>query len=76
MDQTHIWVTAHDGGYEGFSPPLHAFISEEEARRAVAMVNNAGASCLKIFKVPLYPTVCDVPYYNLSREGIDAKEPA
>lgn len=45
-----IYVIAHDGGYEGYSGPIQAFDTVEEAKAAAAL-----GESLCVFAVPEWP---------------------
>lgn len=59
-----IYVVAHDGGYEGYSGPVLAFKTKEEAAAAVAI-----GDALKVFAVPEWPEPA-VPWFMV--KPIDA----
>lgn len=46
-----IYVIAHNGGCEGHSPPVQAFLKLEEARAALAILGG----CFELFDVPIWP---------------------
>lgn len=45
-----IYVIAHNGGYEGYSGPVQAFKTKQEARAAAALGDS-----LEVFEVPEWP---------------------
>lgn len=45
-----IYVIARDGGYEGYSAPIQAFSTKEEALAAAAL-----GESLDVFAVPVWP---------------------
>ena len=63
MRQDRIFVIAHygDGGEEGYSPPVQAFLHEDEAFAAAAL---SGES-YKVFSVPIWPTRAEQPWDNI-----------
>lgn len=54
-----IYVIAHDGGCEGYSGPMQAFKTREEAIAAASL-----GESLKVFAVPEWPEPAG-PYYNV-----------
>jgi len=55
-----IYVIARDGGCEGYSGPIQAFKTKEEAIAAVAL----GGGCLEVFAVPEWPEPSE-PWYQI-----------
>lgn len=54
-----IYVIAHDGGCEGYSGPMQAFETKEEAIAAVAFGDG-----LVVFSVPVWPEPSG-PWYQI-----------
>lgn len=52
-----IYVIAHDGGCEGYSGPLQAFKTKQEATAAAALGDG-----LRVFEVPEWPELAG-PWY-------------
>lgn len=50
-----IYVIAHDGGYEGHSPPLLAIPDRETALVALEFLRAGGTSSFELFEVPEWP---------------------
>ena len=67
MNDEFIYILAVDNGYEGHSPPMQACRSIEEARGVQAVSSFNGYSSVKIYKVPVWPTVRQEPYYNIEQ---------
>jgi hypothetical protein len=63
---TDIYVIAHDGGYEGYSGPMQASASREEAFR-LAHLMSAGGS-FRVFKVPVWPEAQRVEWFRVKPE--------
>jgi hypothetical protein len=54
-----IYVLAYNGGYEGWSGPVQAFLDEAEA---FGFAKQAG---LEVFKVPVWPAVNDKLHWEV-----------
>lgn len=67
--QEHIWALALQSPHEGCSPPIQAFLVEEDARAALAVILASDSdSDVKLFKVALWPTAPLAPWYKLAAE--------
>ncbi len=64
-----IFVLAHDGGYEGHSPPVQAFTDEAVARSALALLS--AHETWNLFAVPLWPEPITEAWYNV--KALDSK---
>lgn len=60
----NIYVIAHDGGYEGYSPPIQAFHNLEEAKAALALMNSGSAS-FDLFEVPVWPERATAEWFRI-----------
>jgi hypothetical protein len=59
-----IYVVAHDGGCEGHSLPMLAFMDRETAMKWVAGQDG----CFSVAMVPVYPELPISPWYSLEPE--------
>ena len=62
-----VFVLCRDGGYEGYSPPLQAYSTLEEARAGKLLIAAAGEYCIDIFEVPLWPNAQTVAWYKIDK---------
>ncbi len=46
-----MYVIAHNGGCEGYSPPIQAFQNLNEAKAALSLMGG----CFELFEVPVWP---------------------
>lgn len=56
-----MFALVHDGGCEGFSPPIQLFCTLQEAESAVALAGRE----FKIFQVPIWPAKALDQWFNL-----------
>ena len=62
-DGHFIFVLAHDGGVEGHSPPVQAFMDEKTAWAALALL--AGTETFHIYRVPIWPNQHAPRWYDV-----------
>lgn len=51
----HIWVASLDFGYEGHTPPIQAFLLEEDAFAAQRFLSAGAHNDIDVFVVPVWP---------------------
>ena len=61
MRADRIFVIAHDGGSEGYSPPVQAFLHEDEAFAAAAL----SGETYSVFSVPIWPVRAEKPWHAI-----------
>lgn len=66
-----VYVIARDGGCEGFSAPVQATRSKEEAFRLAALMSQTER--FSVFEVPLWPQAQATEWFNVKPlERVDA----
>ena len=60
-----VWVIAHDGGCEGFSGPIQAFVDKDTATKGLRIMEAGGAIGVVLFEVPVWPNVQTADWWNI-----------